>query len=287
MWQLFGPTKKNSSRGSVATVKRGVLLLGLLAGCHQVALPPIVSGVSYEQGGIVRGPTDRKELALVFTGGDFGEGAGEILDALKQRQVHASFFVTGGFLDNPAHRPNLRRMVAEGHYLGPHSDAHLLYCPWEDRSRTLVSRDEFRRDLERNIDKLAAVGMAREQIRFFLPPYEWYNPQIVEWATEMQVVLVNFTPGTRSNMDYLPNDHPRFLASQAICQSILDYEASHADGLNGFILLLHVGTSPQRLDKMHPYVAPLMDELTKRGYRFRRIDELLVFHGKLPSRDSH
>jgi hypothetical protein len=43
--------------------------------------------------------------------------------------------------------------------------------------------------------------------------------------------------------------------------------------LSGFLLLLHVGS--QRIDKMHTQVGPLLDELTKRGYAFVRVDELL------------
>ena len=112
-------------------------------------------------------------------------------------------------------------------------------------------------------------------MRFFIPPYEWYNGQIVQWTRDMGLTLFNFTPGTRSNSDYMADDDPRFVPSQRIAESILEYEAAHADGLNGFLLLLHLGAGPDRTDKMHTHIAPLLDELTRRGYSFVRVDEML------------
>ncbi len=258
-----------------------VLLTAVSAGCHpdgrvvQTNPSSARDEFTYERGGIVRGPRDRKRIALIFTGGQYGEGAAAILDVLRDRRLKASFFVTGDFIRDPDHQPYLRRIVSEGHYLGPHSDAHLLYCPWEDRNRTLVSESAFRADLERNLTDLSRYGRSREQMRFFIPPYEWYNEQIVEWAGNMGLTLFNFTPGTRSNADYTADSDPRYVPSRRIVESILEYEAAHADGLNGFLLLLHLGAGPDRGDKMYPHIAPLLDELTRRGYGFVRIDEML------------
>jgi peptidoglycan/xylan/chitin deacetylase (PgdA/CDA1 family) len=215
-------------------------------------------------------------MALIFTGGTFGEGTEHILDELADRHIKASFFVTGDYLRFPEHLPLLKRMVEEGHYVGPHSDAHLLYCPWEDRDRTLVTREQFRADLEKNLRDLVDLGASREGMKFFIPPYEWYNKQIVAWAREMGLAVVNFTPGTRSNADYLPDAHPRFVSSREIYRGILDYEAGRPDGLNGFLLLLHLGVGPERTDKMHLLVGSLADQVTERGYRLLRIDEILA-----------
>jgi peptidoglycan/xylan/chitin deacetylase (PgdA/CDA1 family) len=254
----------------VSLKKLGVLLL--CAGCAtSLPQPDRRPDLTWDQGAITRGPQARRELALVFTGGSWAEGATEILDALAARGVKASFFVTGDFLRTPEFDPYLRRMVRDGHYLGPHSDAHLLYAPWEDRARTIVSQDSFTRDLERNLSDIVRYTGAR--MRYFIPPYEWYNQQIADWTRARGIILFNYSPGTRSNADYMLDDDPRFIASQAIYDGILEYERTR--GLNGFLLLLHVGAGPGRTDKMHRFVAPLVDELTRRGYRFRRVDELL------------
>ena len=42
------------------------------------------------EGGVTRGDTSKKQIALIFTGGDFGEGTGTILDALKERNIKGS-----------------------------------------------------------------------------------------------------------------------------------------------------------------------------------------------------
>ncbi|MBI4579159.1 MAG: polysaccharide deacetylase family protein [Planctomycetes bacterium] len=235
----------------------------------------VPAGCTCEHGGILRGPRDRKRIALVFTGGGHGESTPVILDELRARNIKASFFVTGDYLRQPVHQPYLRRMIVDGHDLGPHSDAHLLYCAWEDRRRTLITHDQFDADLTRNIDDLVATGVPRAAIRFFIPPFEWYNETIVGWAAQRGLVLISFTPGTRSNADYLPDADPRFVSSQAIYRGILDREAREPDGLNGFLLLLHLGTGPRRTDKMHRFLGRLLDDLTGRGYAFVRVDELL------------
>lgn len=54
-------------------------------------------------GAIVRGDVNSKKLALIFTGDEFGESTGPILDALKARGRQASFFVTGKFLRQARH----------------------------------------------------------------------------------------------------------------------------------------------------------------------------------------
>jgi len=223
----------------------------------------------------VRGDVSKKRLALIFTGGDFGEGTGHVLDTLKQRGLHASFFVTGDYLRKPEHQAFLKRIVAEGHYLGPHSDQHALYCPWEDRKKTLITKDFFRHDLQKNIDDLRKLGaLPPDKLLYFIPPYEWYNQDQTNWAREMGVLLFNFTPGSGSNRDWAPEGHKSFVPSQKIIDDILAYEQKDPHGLNGFLLLLHVGS--ERKDKTFLLLGDLLDELNRRGYEFARVDELLA-----------
>ena len=143
----------------------------------------------------MRGPRESRRLALVFTGHEFAEGGKTILDELAKRRARASFFLTGDFLANPQFQPLVRRIVDEGHYLGPHSDKHLLYCEWGAGKKTLVSRETFTTDLRANLEKIARFGVDRP--RYFLPPYEHFNADIAGWTAELGLQLVNFTPGTR------------------------------------------------------------------------------------------
>lgn len=229
-----------------------------------------------DHGGLIRGDTSRKQIALIFTGGDFGEGTAHILDVLKSQKVRASFFVTGGFLRKPDYAPLIKRAVAEGHYVGPHSDRHPLYCSWDDREKTLISRDDFEADLRKNIADLRTLGALadRDKPVYFIPPYEWFNRDQVEWARSMNVMLFNFTPGSGSNRDYIPEGEKKFTPSKKIIEDVLAYEKKDPHGLNGFLLLMHLGS--ERKDKTFDLLEGLVVELKNLGYSFARVDELLA-----------
>lgn len=231
--------------------------------------------VELREGGIIRGPTATRRLAIVFTGHGFAEGGEVILNELGKHKGKGSFFLTGDFLTNRNFKPLIQRIAREGHYLGPHSDKHVLYCPWEGPKRTLVTHAEFRADLESNLGKIERFGIPRRQIRYFLPPYEHYNREIVDWAKELGLTLVNYTPGTRSNADYTGEAEKNFVSSQAIFDSIVAREKKDPKGLNGFILLLHIGSGPGRADKFPAWFGELLDYLAGKGYQFVRMDELL------------
>jgi peptidoglycan/xylan/chitin deacetylase (PgdA/CDA1 family) len=232
--------------------------------------------VEVREGGIVRGPTSSKRLAIVFTGHGYAEGGEIILNKLGEHHGKGSFFFTGELLSNSNFGPLVQRIVREGHYLGPHSDQHVLYCPWDGPQRTLVTHEQFRSDLEANLRKIERAGVQRSRIRFFLPPYEHYNREIADWAKELGLTLINFTPGTRSNADYTGEADKNFVSSKVIFDSIVAREQQVPNGLNGFILLLHIGSGPGRKDKFHSRFGELLGYLAGKGYQFVRVDELLA-----------
>lgn len=226
-------------------------------------------------GAVVRGDTSSRRLALVFTGGSFADGGEHIRRVLGDEGVKAGFFFTGDFYRTPDFAALIRGLVEDGHYLGPHSDRHLLYCDWNDRSKTLVGRQEFRADLEANFREMERFSVAREKGHLFIPPYEWWNRDIADWSRELDLRLFNFTPGTSSNADYTTPDMPEYLDARTIYGRVLAYEEKDPSGLNGFILLVHIGADPARTDKFYLLLGDLVRELKKRGYSFLRIDELI------------
>lgn len=240
---------------------------------YYVSAVPLSPRLSYVEGGVVRGPKTAKRMSLIFTGGHHAEGAAPILDALAQRGLKASFFLTGAFVK--LYPALVDRMVKEGHYVGPHSDAHLLYAPWEDRSKTLVTKTQFLTDLDKNLLALSKHGPTVASMRYWVPPYERYNAQISQWSNERDMVLLTYTPGSGSEYDWRPTSHPNFVSSKSIYDGILAYENSQPEGLNGFQMMLHLGTGAHRADKFHPYVPALLDVLVGRGYSLERIDQLL------------
>jgi peptidoglycan/xylan/chitin deacetylase (PgdA/CDA1 family) len=231
------------------------------------------SPFTFDHAAVVRGDLQQKRIALIFTGGDYGEGTGPVLDTLQDLHIKAGFFVTGAFLSQPDLRQLLQRALKEGHYVGPHSDQHPLYCPWEDREQSLISKTGFTKDLQQNISDLKQLGALSSGPIYFIPPYEWFNRDQVDWAREIGVQLFNFSPGSGSNRDYLPESDPRFISSQAILEDILAYEKKDFHGLNGYILLIHLGAD--RKDKMFRFLPQLIADLRARGYTFIRIDQML------------
>ena len=228
-----------------------------------------------DQGAVVRGDASVRRLALVFTGGSFADGGEHIRAVLRKRNVRASFFFTGDFYRTPEFAGLIRGLAADGHYLGPHSNKHLLYCDWNDRGRTLVTREAFRADLEANFREMARFGIARDRAPYFIPPYEWSNAEVAGWVREMGLVLFDYSPGTSSNADYTTPSTKEYLSSREIYDRILAYEEKDPHGLNGFLLLLHIGTDPERTDKLYLRLDDLVAELGRRGYAFVRLDELL------------
>jgi peptidoglycan/xylan/chitin deacetylase (PgdA/CDA1 family) len=75
---------------------------------------------------IARLPLSPKQLILTFDDGP-GELTGDLLDFLKEKQISATFFVTGSIARN-----NLRlleRMYLEGHTIGNHTYGHKIPMP--------------------------------------------------------------------------------------------------------------------------------------------------------------
>jgi len=229
----------------------------------------------HDQGAVIRGDTAKKEIALVFTGHEFAEGGMLIRDILKKKEAPSGFFFTGDFYRKRENSNLVKSLLEDGHYLGPHSDKHLLYCRWEDRDELLVTKEEFTSDILRNYATMESFGITRDKAAWFIPPYEWYNAEVVGWAKELGLVLFNFTPGTLANADYTTPDMANYRPSAEIYQSILNFERSDPCGLNGFILLVHLGTHPGRTDKFYRRLEGLLTDLQGRGYRFVRIDAML------------
>ncbi|KAA2245817.1 polysaccharide deacetylase family protein [Chitinophaga agrisoli] len=250
-------------------------LIYLLAAAEYEAMP---TSFTYTHGAITRADTTRRQLALVFTADEFANGVPVITRILQQYHVPASFFFTGRFYRNPANKAFIQQLRHNGHYLGPHSDQHLLYCDWNKRDSLLVTQEEFCTDLLQCYHAMAQQGITRQQAPFFLPPYEWYNDTIAAWTTALQLQLINYTPGTLSHADYTwPQLGKQYRSCNTILQSIQAYEQQHPAGLNGFILLMHAGVDPRRTDLCWDGLDKLLQYLRQKDYDLVTLLELLRY----------
>jgi peptidoglycan/xylan/chitin deacetylase (PgdA/CDA1 family) len=250
-------------------------ILGVLLALFFSFSQEVFSQNQYFLDGIVRGDRTKKQVSLVLTGHEYAEGGWSILKTLEKSKVKASFFFTGDFYRNHEFEELIIALKNQGHYLGAHSDKHLLYCPWDDRSQLLIDRYTFSKDLLDNYSEMRRFGIEQENTRYFLPPYEWYNENVSEWTGKLGFQLINFTPGPRTSADYTEPGMKNYISSEEIMQTIWQCEYKDPDGLNGYIILLHIGVGDKRTDKFYELLPDLIKGLQKSGYEIVLLDTLL------------
>jgi peptidoglycan/xylan/chitin deacetylase (PgdA/CDA1 family) len=219
--------------------------------------------------------TTKKNIYLCFTADEFADGFDFISRTLASHKIKASFFFTGNFCRIAGYDKTIARLKTEGHYIGPHSDKHLLYCDWEKRDSLLVTKDIFVADLEKNYKELERFGISKKEAPVFLPPYEWYNDSIACWTKQLGLKLVDNSSGTMTAQDWTVPDGKHYYSSDFLMNDFLKYEKEK--GLNGYILLIHPGTDPRRTDKFYLRLDTILEYLQKKGYSFRSFSEKSFF----------
>ena len=194
-----------------------------------------------------------------------------ILNVLSRHKAGGSFFLTGNFLRNRKFSSVVKRIISDGHFLGPHSDRHLLYASWEKRDSLLVDRNRFQSDLRENYIELEKKMAKTEETLYYLAPYEWYNAAIASWTAGMGAKLINFTPGTGTNADYTTPDMNNYRSSDELLARLKSFEATDPQGLNGALILIHPGTHPDRTDKFYNRLEEIITYFSSKGYSFNRL----------------
>jgi peptidoglycan/xylan/chitin deacetylase (PgdA/CDA1 family) len=226
-----------------------------------------------DHGAVTRMDTTKRNIWLCFTGHDLNDGFEHIISVLKDHRIKASFFLTGDFIRDKANAQTIKRLKTEAHYIGPHSDKHLLYCPWEKRDSLLVTRTEFLKDLDRNFQALCAAGISRKNSSVLMPPYEWYNDSISSWAKASGLRIINLSKGTITSQDWTyPRKDGAYFTSDSLMKNLVSYESKKT--MNGYILLIHPGTDPRRTDKFYNRLDEVLNYLEKKGYSFRTFSEI-------------
>jgi len=225
-----------------------------------------------DSGAIIRGDISKKQINLMFSGDEFADGGEVILEVLHKHNIKASFFLTGNFYRNKDFFSIIEKAKNQGHYLGAHSDSHLLYNDWHEK-KLLVDQKEFKADLKANYEEMEKHGIRKEDAKYFLPPYEWNNEVITQWADQMDLTIINYSPGTLSHADYTTPKMENYKSTDAIMKSILSFEQK--EGMNGFMLLSHIGTNPRRTDKFYDKLDYLVTSLKARGYEFVSLETLM------------
>ena len=241
----------------------------VLLSCVKTSTASVLD-VADSYGTIVKREGVGKTIYFIFSADSLFEGADTILNVLDKHEIKGSFFFTGNCLRMPEHRDKINRIISSGHYVGGHSDKHILYADWDRMRTNLVSDDSLKQDLTANYAELAKIGIKKSDAPYYLPPYEWYNTQNVEAIREWGVEPVNFTPGTVTFDDYTtPDMVSRYKSSQELIDALMKYEQTHT--LDGRIILIHPGTNPKRTDKLYYRLDEIITTLSSKGYTFDKL----------------
>ena len=214
----------------------------------------------------------KKNIYFVFTADSMFQGGKKIVNTLKKHKIKGSFFFTGNALRMDEHKEIITEIVEAGHYVGGHSDKHLLYATWEKRDSLIVPIEEIQADIIANAKELEKFGITKEKSLWFIPPYEYYNAATVEATEKLGYKVLNYTPGTATPADYTTPEMVNYQPTQKLITKLYNHEK--AVGLNGAIILIHPGVSDLRDDKLYNRLDEIITHFTKCGYSFKALNEI-------------
>ena len=198
---------------------------------------------------ISSGTVHDKWIALTFDDGPYPPYTDRLLDVLKAKRVHATFFLVA---EQAQQYPELvQRMTAEGHTVGLHAFRH--------RDFLKLTEEEKRKDLEQGKNLLRDI--TGKNPVYWRPPHGFRDFSVMETAAAQNLTVVNWS--------VIPRDWTG-IDSQEIFRRVMD----KAD--DGAIVLLHDGDSPGYKASRQATVdavAPLIDSLREKGYHLVSLEE--------------
>ena len=182
-----------------------------------------------------------KPIALTFDDGPHKDCTPELLDGLKERGVHATFFLMGESI--AGNEDLVRRMKAEGHLIGNHSYRHIQL--------TKEGEEAVCQAVEQTEEIIKDITGDRPQ--YLRPPYGDWNENL-ECRLDLTTVF-----WTVDSLDWKLKDAGR----------IVSRVENHVKA--GDIILMH-DIFPTSVEA----ALRLIDRLQAKGYTFVTVDELLI-----------
>jgi len=141
-----------------------------------------------------KGVKERREVSLTFDDGPHDDSCVALLDTLKEKGVHATFFVVGKQVDK---YPELvARMIDEGHEVGNHTYDHFR----------LVSPDMTKAKIREQLDRCdeAIIKACGRTTTLFRPPGMRFNRDVIDILREKDQLLIYWTIGARDFIGTAP-----------------------------------------------------------------------------------
>jgi peptidoglycan/xylan/chitin deacetylase (PgdA/CDA1 family) len=197
---------------------------------------------------ISRGDPERPWIALTFDAGASIAAWPSILETLREKDVHCTFFITGIVLRQAGGAELLRQALAEGHELGNHSDTHPMF--------TELTDEQMAQELAALEAKVVeATGHSTKP--YFRPPSGNRDDRVLRVVAENGYLNIYWTY------------HVWDWTGDRTAQEIYNYAVDGA--CNGAIVVMHVGAQ-ETADAL----PGIIDELRARGYRLVTLSELLA-----------
>lgn len=235
-------------------IKSALFLLGVVAfvKCVTTFVPQAVSVSSTINGKelpIYCVETDDKKVALSFDAAWGNEDTQKILEILAKHNVHATFFMTGGWVDS--YPEDVKAILAGGHDLGNHSENH--------KNMSQISNDDKEQELMKVHEKVK--NLTGYEMFLFRPPYGDYDNDVIKTATKCGYYPIQWDVDSLDWKDYGVD-------------SIVNTVCSNKHLGNGSIILCHNGAkfTADALDT-------LITNLKGQGYEIVPISELIYRDG--------
>lgn len=189
--------------------------------------------------------TQEKKVALSFDAAWGNEDTQEILDILKEHNLHATFFMTGGWAES--YPDDVKAILDAGHDLGNHSENH--------KNMSQLSDEEKKEELMKVHQKVKDITGC--DMFLFRPPYGDYDNAVIDVAKDCGYYAIQW------DVDSLDWQNQ---GVDAIIQTVTE----HKNLGNGSIILCHNGAdyTAQALDT-------LINTLESEGYAIVPISELI------------
>ncbi|MCM8797083.1 MAG: polysaccharide deacetylase family protein [Candidatus Omnitrophica bacterium] len=204
--------------------------------------------------GTIYGIKSRQKLvALTFDDGPSPIWTPQILDALRQAGIKATFFMLG---EHVKKYPEVaRRVVAEGHEIGNHSYSHhvLLYYKTEELEKEIM-------DTENIIRQVTGVSP-----KYFRPPKAWLTTAEKKKIKDMGYRVVLWSLNSKDWVNFDSRHILRYISRNIQPGDILLFHDS------GGVFTAEGGSRKETVET----IPLLADRLRKMGYRFVTISELI------------
>lgn len=221
----------------------GVFILVACAGVSKTVT--VTNTVNGKELPIYSVETEEKKVALSFDAAWGNEDTQQILDILKQYDIHVTFFMTGGWVED--FPEDVKKIQAAGHDLANHSENH--------KNMSQLADSDCQSELLKVHTKVKELTDV--EMNLFRPPYGDYDNEVIKNATACGYYTIQWDVDSLDWKDYGVD-------------SIVKTVCEHKNLRNGSIILMHNGA------KYTAAALPkVIEGIKEKGYEIVPVSELI------------